>query len=226
MTAPVGPTAVALMVRVPLPGQVKTRLAAAIGTEVACTLYRAMVNDILAGVRASGLPLVLFHDGREAAELPKHWTQAAARVLPQVEGDIGRRMAAAFAHCFTEGCDQVILIGSDLPDLNAEVLASAAAGLDHHDAVFAPALDGGYGLIGLRRASFRPELFQGIAWSTDRVLAQTLRQLQRFGLSTSLLAPLRDIDDLTDLQAWRGDPDRGTTAFHQALIDLRRAGRL
>jgi rSAM/selenodomain-associated transferase 1 len=226
MIEPAGPTPVTLMVRVPVPGQVKTRLAAAIGDAAACTLYRAMVGDILADVLASGLPLVLFHDGKEAAALPKQWTQAASRICPQVEGDIGQRMAAAFGHCFDEGFARVILIGSDLPDLDVGVLAIAAVALENHDAVIAPTLDGGYGLIGLQQASFRPELFLGIAWSTDQVLSQTLRPLQRFGLSTSLLAPLRDIDDLADLQAWHRDPSRRPTAFPQAVEDLRRAGRL
>ena len=226
MAEPPGSTAVALMVRVPIPGQVKTRLAAAIGDTAASTLYRALVSDILGGMLASGLPLVLFHDGEEAAALPKLWRQAASQILPQVKGDIGQRMAAAFGHCFDEGFSRVILIGSDLPDLDARVLAIAAAALENHDAVIAPALDGGYGLIGLQQKSFRAELFQNIAWSTDQVLAQSLRQLQRFGLSTSQLAPLRDIDDLADLQAWFRGPGRRPTAFHQTLEELRRAGRL
>ncbi len=218
--------AVALMVRIPVPGQVKTRLAAAIGDAAACTLYRAMVSDILAGVRSSGLSRIIFHDGEANTDLPEDWVDEAARIFPQVKGDIGRRMAATFARCFGVGFTRVILIGSDLPDLDAEVLATATAALEFHDAVIAPALDGGYGLIGLRQKSYRSELFQGIAWSTDQVMAQTLRQLHRFGLSAKLLAPLRDIDTLADLQAWRCDPGRETSIFHQALKELRRAGKL
>ena len=226
MTEPSVPLVVILMVRVPIPGQVKTRLARTIGAGAACDLYQAMVRDILASVRASGLPLMLCHDGLDAAMLPKQWTQAAAHVFPQVHGDIGRRMATACAHCFDQGCDRVLLAGSDLPDLDAGVLALAARGLEDHETVLVPTLDGGYGLVGLQRQRYCPELFQNVAWSTDQVLAQTLRQLHRFGLSVDLLPPLRDIDTIADLLAWCRDQGHRPSALHQALADLRHARKL
>lgn len=225
MTAPKDQETVALMVRAPIPGRVKTRLAATIGDEAACSLYQAMAADVIAGVRHSGLPLWLFHEGRLGEKIPQAWASAATRMLPQTDGDIGRRMAAAFTACFTAGCPRVILIGSDLPGLDAEVLAGAALALEEADAVIAPAMDGGYGLIGLRRDKFHPELFAHVRWSTNQVLAQTLKRGQRLGLKVRLLAPLRDIDTVADLLAVLQDPSAvRSTAFHQALLQLHLTG--
>ena len=103
------PATVALFVRPPVPGRVKTRLAATIGDRFSCTLYRAMVLDVLRAVQASGLELRLFHDGSDSQQLPPAWRRAAAAVRPQVDGDLGARMAAAFVDCFAAGCDRVLL---------------------------------------------------------------------------------------------------------------------
>ncbi len=194
--------AVALFVRAPVPGRVKTRLAAAIGDEFACRLYRAMVEDVLAQVQACGLPLWLFHDDGAAAALPAEWTAAAAAIRPQVDGDLGERMAAAFADCFAAGIRRVILVGSDIPAIDAGLLLSAKSALDSHDAVFAPTFDGGYCLIGLRGDGRLPRLFRDIPWSTGKVMALSRARCRQLGLTVHLLPTLRDIDTLADLLAY------------------------
>jgi len=213
-------TVVALLVRVPVPGRVKTRLAAGVGDEAACRLYRAMVTDILGQIRASGLPLVLLHDGRDGQGLPASWQAGAVRVRPQPDGDIGRRMAAAFAECFAAGIERVLLAGSDLPDLTAAVLAEAGAALACHDAVLAPTADGGYGLIGLKRGRYRPELFADIPWSTDQVLAVTLQRAGQCALSVGLLPMLRDIDTMADLLAYGRHPCATALATNRTMAQL------
>jgi glycosyltransferase A (GT-A) superfamily protein (DUF2064 family) len=93
---------------------------------------------------------------------------------------------------------RALLIGTDAPALDAAVLHAAAAALAAHDAVFVPALDGGYALVGLSTPA--PErLFADIAWSTPQVMATTLERAAELGLRTALLAPLPDIDEPTDL---------------------------
>lgn len=211
---------VALFVRVPVPGRVKTRLAAGLGDAAACRLYRAMVSDILGQIRASGLPLVLFHDGRDGQGLPSSWRQGAIRVRPQPEGDIGWRMAAAFAECFAAGSERVLLVGSDLPDLTAAVLVEATAALAAHDAVLAPTVDGGYGLIALQRGRYRPELFVDIPWSTDQVLPITLQRAGQCALSVHLLPMLRDIDTTDDLLAYAQHPCATALATNQTMTRL------
>ena len=92
----------------------------------------------------------------------------------------------------------VLLIGSDAPALSAAVLRAAAAALADADAVVVPALDGGYVLIGLRRPA--PTLFEGVAWSTGQVMAQTRQRAAAAGLRLVALPALADIDEPTDLQ--------------------------
>jgi glycosyltransferase A (GT-A) superfamily protein (DUF2064 family) len=113
-------------------------------------------------------------------------------------------MARAFERGLREH-GRVIVIGTDAPALDAAYLRGAAAALADHDAVFGPALDGGYTLVGLRRRA--PALFEGMAWSTARVMDETRARLARLGLRHAELAPLADIDEPADLRhlpaAWR-----------------------
>jgi glycosyltransferase A (GT-A) superfamily protein (DUF2064 family) len=95
----------------------------------------------------------------------------------------------------------VLLIGTDAPALKVEVLHEAASALHSHDAVFVPALDGGYALVGLRGPA--PALFEGIAWSTPHVMAATRQQALASGLNWAELSALGDVDvpeDLVHLQ--------------------------
>ena len=113
----------------------------------------------------------------------------------QGTGDLGARMARAFARGLPHG--PVLMTGTDAPALDAAVLRNAAAALQTVDAVFVPALDGGYALIGLRQPA--PALFEGVAWSTAQVMAQTRTRLAAAGLRHVELAPLPDIDEPADL---------------------------
>jgi glycosyltransferase A (GT-A) superfamily protein (DUF2064 family) len=92
---------------------------------------------------------------------------------------------------------RVLLIGTDAPALDAAMLQRAALALDDADAVFVPALDGGYALVGLRQPA--PSLFDGMAWSTARVMADTRQRLATAGLRHVELPPLHDIDGPADL---------------------------
>lgn len=220
MKKPADTTIVALFVRLPVPGRVKTRLAAALGAEDACRLYRAMVTDILATVRSSGLPLRLFHDGGESSVPPRAWVEAASAVVAQQGAGIGERMMAAFEHCFAEGIGQVLLIGSDIPGLDSKLLNEAAKALTSRDAAIAPALDGGYGLIALKRTTYRRRLFQDIPWSTAQVLTTTLAKFRECQLEARLLPSLQDIDTLDDLQTYWRTPCPHARATNSLIAEL------
>lgn len=209
----------AIMVRAPIPGRVKTRLIPALGAVGAFQLYQAMVSDILGNIKESGLPLHLFYDGA-MADLPKPWLDAATLVCAQRGDDIGERMAAVFADCFTSGADPVILVGSDIPALNAPLINQAAAALIQHDAVLVPVEDGGYCLIGLHQTSFCASLFTNIAWSTSQVLAQTRRRLTAIGLRAAFLASLQDIDTPTDLLAYLRNPASTAASTNQMINEI------
>ena len=213
-------TVVALLVRPPVPGLVKTRLAAGLGAAGACCLYRAMVADILANIKAAGVPIHLFHAGPEDHALPRVWQEAVDRVRPQRGNDIGERMAAVFTDCFAGGIEQVILAGSDLPELGAGIIRQALAALTSHDAALAPTIDGGYGLIALQRGRYFPELFSDIPWSTNQVLALTRQRFEECALSLCLLPLLRDIDTLDDLLAYQRHPCPAAIATNEAMACL------
>src|SRR5208337_5602224 len=98
----------------------------------------------------------------------------------------------AFAHTFSDGVEKVLLIGSDIPDMSVPLLNEAFNALDSSDAVIGPANDGGYYLIGFNRASFLPDIFQGIVWSTDSVFYQTMKVFEKSDLNVHVLKVLMD----------------------------------
>jgi glycosyltransferase A (GT-A) superfamily protein (DUF2064 family) len=92
---------------------------------------------------------------------------------------------------------RVLLLGTDAPTMDAPCLREANAALVSHDAVFVPALDGGYLLVGLRRPA--PTIFEGMTWSTPQVMEDTRLRLRRAGLTHCELTALPDIDEPADL---------------------------
>ncbi|SPE52587.1 conserved hypothetical protein [Verrucomicrobia bacterium] len=193
-----------LFTRYPIAGSAKTRLIPALGAEGAAALHRRLVLRALrtaqAGRRAVPADLeVHFEGGTEQAM--SHWLGDNAHFLPQAAGDLGQRMAGAFDESFRTGSTATVLIGSDCPGLSAAIITTAFARLMENPVVLGPAQDGGYYLIGLSRPI--SELFRGIPWGTDRVLAESLAVLKRRGWKAALLNPLADIDRPEDLPVWR-----------------------
>ena len=115
----------------------------------------------------------------------------------QIEGDLGKRMHHTFERLL-KTYDGVILIGTDAPELSAQTLEQATLALDQHDAVFVPAHDGGYALIGLSR--LLTTLFTDMAWSTDTVMQASRDRLEQACWFMKELAPVFDIDEPADLQ--------------------------
>jgi hypothetical protein len=194
--------AVLVFVRAPEAGRVKTRLAAEIGGEAALRVYVRLAEHALEQARAAGAAVRVHFTPGGAGERVKEWLGPGAAYLPQAEGDLGERMRGAFDAAFAAGFWRVVIIGSDLPDLSAELLRRAFALLDAGEAVLGPARDGGYWLLGLRRPV--PEVFRGIAWSTAEVFADTVARLRAEGIEPALLEVLIDVDEAADLPpGWR-----------------------
>ena len=120
--------------------------------------------------------------------------------MTQADGDLGARLYHGLASA-AESFEVVAAVGSDHPELALETVEEAFRRLEAGaDAVFGPAADGGYYLVGLGRHAVRRELFEGIPWSTSRVLRATLRRCRRLGLEVSLLPPGHDVDVEDDLR--------------------------
>ena len=131
-----------------------------------------------------------------------HWFRQfeGYELWPQPAGDLGQKLTAWFDFaCSTD--DRVLVIGSDSPTLPLEFITQAVTALDACDCVIGPALDGGYYLLGLRCPA--PQLFNGIEWSTPRVLEQTLTRAAEQGLRVTLLPKWNDVDEVADLAVLR-----------------------
>lgn len=190
----------ALFVKPPLPGRVKTRLASSIGADAACRIYCRMVDHALVQINTSGLPLALCYDGDDSAAIPQPWRKHAMLVRPQRGDTLGERMAETFLGLFAEGVQRVLLMGSDIPGIDGAYLRDACQKLMSHQSVISPALDGGYGLIGFDRAAYTPALFQDIPWSSDQVFSRTLAVYAQVGISPTILPMVRDVDTVDDLR--------------------------
>jgi len=191
-----------IFAREPLPGKVKTRLAAAIGDIAAAELYRAMLLDVLELTRKlTDVETVVYWACEENSLLQLTESYGCCSRW-QTSGDLGERMQAAFAEMFENGFENCCIIGSDIPDLPYAYITQAFDILANHpaDAVFGPSSDGGYYLLGLKQMV--PQLFSGIEWSTSLVLQQSLSAARQAGAATALLPPWHDIDAQEDLTAF------------------------
>lgn len=192
-------TALIIFAKAPIPGEVKTRLCPPLDEEEAASLHGSLVLDAIE--RTKGLQGVsLYVAGAPDLEHPFFKVlegRYGARLLLQRGPDLGARMRQAMQDAFDQGMKDVFLTGTDLPTLPRASLVAALALIKQHDVVLGPTADGGYYLIGLR--TVRPDLFQGIAWSTATVFAETKKKIEAAGLSLGLLPECRDVDTLDDL---------------------------
>jgi hypothetical protein len=200
----VGRTAAVIMAKEPAAGRTKTRLCPPLSPSDAAQLYDALLHDTIALVaRLRGVRLAVAVTPPSAASAFRLRLPHDALVLPVEGADIGSCLSRAIDQLFNAGCSRVMAINSDGPTLPAAYLERAGALLDRHDVVLGPSEDGGYYLVGLRQPA--PGLFQGIAWSTCRVMSQTMDRADTLGLSVALLPPWYDVDTAADLDRLRAE---------------------
>ena len=191
-------TAVIVFAKAPVPGLAKTRLSPALGAVGAAALAERMLRHALAEAMAAVVGPVELCAAPDATH-PALQAAAAghgASLTEQGTGDLGLRMHRAVARSLISH-GRALLIGTDAPALDAAVLRRAASALQDHDAVFLPALDGGYALVGQRRAD--PRWFSDMRWSHDRVMEDTRERLRAAAVRWVELPPVADIDKPADL---------------------------
>jgi rSAM/selenodomain-associated transferase 1 len=180
------------MAKAPLAGRVKTRLGSELGVAAAVRFARHSAAALLQRVGADtrwSTAIAVAPDGAASRRL---WPRGLP-LAPQGRGDLGARMQRIFA---SAPPGPAVIVGTDVPHIAPAHVAAAFRLLGRHDAVFGPADDGGYWLVGLRR---RPRIlrpFDGVRWSTAHALHDTLANLR--GCSIGEVATLFDVDTAAD----------------------------
>ena len=191
--------AIIIFVRNPELGKVKTRLAWEIGDEKTLEVYRELLqhtHDITCDLECD--KFVYYADSITENDL---WENSLYEKKLQEGDKLGDRMMLAFCDLFQEGYSKLVIIGSDCPELSTSNIDEAFERLEHNDVVIGPSSDGGYYLLGLKHLI--PELFKNKNWSTNTVLADTIKNMVALKMECSFLPELSDIDTGEDLYRYR-----------------------
>jgi rSAM/selenodomain-associated transferase 2/rSAM/selenodomain-associated transferase 1 len=192
-----------IFTRYPEPGTTKTRMIGALGASGAAELHRQMtvwavgVADELRA--AIGVVIEIRFAGGDETKM-RQWLGNDMTYFEQIGMDLGERMDNAFQSAFEQGYDRVVVMGSDCPELTANILENAFKALESHPVILGPAVDGGYYLIGLKHRI--SEIFQNISWGSENVLEETFMAVTSLGISCALLERLSDVDTPADLHVW------------------------
>jgi len=183
-----------IMVKEPVPGRVKTRLARDIGTVNAAWWYRHQSRALIRRLRCPQWQIILAVSPDRSGMLSRVWPGDLAR-WPQGSGDLGQRMANLF-----DGAPKgpVVIIGTDIPAITKPNISRAFSALGSHDVVFGPAIDGGFWLVGWKHARPPPPgMFSAVRWSSEHALADSINSVA--GARIALVDTLADVDTVHDL---------------------------
>lgn len=181
--------------RNPIPGKVKTRLAATVGNQRALEIYHALSQHT--STITQYLPVARMVYYTDAIEQGDVWPDNLFKKSLQQGKDLGERMENAFNRGFDSGYAPICIIGTDCWELTGQTILEAFHALQTFDAVVGPARDGGYYLLGMNAPA--KEVFRNKRWSTDTVLQETLLDFESLRLKYVKLPELSDVDTESDL---------------------------
>jgi rSAM/selenodomain-associated transferase 2/rSAM/selenodomain-associated transferase 1 len=212
--------------RYPEAGKTKTRLIPLLGEQGAADLQRRMTEHLISRLDnlspSRSLTLEIRYEGGNET-LMRSWLGENFSYHPQPPGELGHRMGIAIDEALRGGAENIIIVGTDIPGISADIIGNAFEQLYRHDLVFGPARDGGYYLIGVQKGSWpraNPILFENIAWGTGEVLSQTLLAADKMGLSHMLLEILDDVDRPEDLDIWQRESQKATPYKEKKTISV------
>jgi len=195
--------AIGIICKAPKAGDSKTRLIPRLGPERAAALARAFLIDLSRSIEEAGVVVgcagyAICSPESAAAELATFLPPAFDYVV-KTDRDLGRVLDGATQELLARGHESAILVNGDSPTLPAALLIETVRALREPGAhaVFVPALDGGYSIVGLTRRT--PEIFADIPWSTPTVMQRSLEQAERHAIAVKVLSPWYDIDDAESL---------------------------
>jgi rSAM/selenodomain-associated transferase 1 len=212
---------VILFVKLPEKGKVKSRLARELGWDLVLRLYESMVLDTIDVLKRAAAPFAICFDPPGSLDRVQCWLGQEHSYIPQTGGDLGERMEQAFVRAFREGMKRVLLIGSDIPGLQPEVVIEALESLISYDAVIGPARDGGYYLIGFQKNGFEENVFHDMIWSTDTVYDETIVRLRRNARKVYILPLYSDVDTKEDLRTLLDQMEKQEPSDSRTLQFLR-----
>ena len=183
-----------IFTRNPILGKVKTRLAKSVGNEIALEIYQFLLNKTKEVTLNIPADKVVFYS--EEITNKDIWDATIYKKELQKGRDLGAKMSNAFKTCFKDGYEKVVLIGSDLFDLEEFHIREAFEKLEKNDAVIGPALDGGYYLLGLKK--MHPKIFMNKNLGTATVRKNTMKNLEK--VNVHLLPILNDVDVIEDIK--------------------------
>ena len=188
MTKKANKIALIIMIKNPVLGKAKTRIALTTGDEEALRIYKLLLDHTRKATESTLVDRYLYYSDYLEEDA---WSSEIFNKRVQADGDLGSRLRDAF-FTLSQDYDKMIVIGSDCAAITPDHIMKAASALDHYDMVLGPVFDGGYYLLGMK--GYYPELISDIEWSTDVVAAQTLAKAEALNLSTSTIETLHDID--------------------------------
>lgn len=182
----------------PVPGKVKTRLAATVGNEKALKVYRKLLEHTASIAKELKVEKVVYYS--DEVEKQDAFSPHQFEKKVQQGGDLGQRMQKAFAEELADA-NQAIIIGCDCYELQTEHLEKAFKELEKNDVIIGPAKDGGYYLMGMKK--LHPEFFQNKEWGSSSVFKATMQDVKNLNLKVTTLPELNDVDREEDLGSLR-----------------------
>jgi len=207
-----------VFLKYPKAGEVKRRLAADIGKKEAASLYKEFTEFILGEVKSDCYRIIIFYTPQSREKEVRSWLGDGFEYCPQQGSDLGERMQAAFKLVFDKGAKRAVIIGTDNPLVDRNILSEAFGKLRQNQAVIGPCLDGGYYLLGL--SSYSNEIFKDIAWGTDEVFEKTIGKLKQAGFKYEVLKKEFDIDNLEDIKLLEKELKENKTSMPGGLREL------
>jgi len=180
--------ALIIMIKNPVLGKAKTRIAATTGDEEALRIYKLLLDYTRKVAEATSVDRYLYYSDYIEDDA---WSSEVFNKRIQARGNLGNRLRDAFS-TLSKDYDKMIVIGSDCAGITSNHILTAAAALDNSDMVLGPVHDGGYYLLGMN--GYYPEIISDIEWSTNAVTSQTLSKAESINLSTTKIETLHDID--------------------------------
>ena len=175
-------------------GKVKTRLAKTIGDQQALDIYKLLLHHTKKTIHNIDCHKAVYYS--ETIQKNDIWDNSKFQKHIQNGMDLGDRMYNAFKDAFYKDYEKVVIVGTDIFELQPKLINEAFKALDNHEAVIGPAKDGGYYLLGLKK--LLPEIFKNKKWGEETVFKETMQDLNY--VDVHLLDELNDIDTYNDLK--------------------------